>query len=401
MEGVSVTDSITSSSELRQFAAENNGRRKIDVHAALDLHLRAANQIDLLGEHITDIQQRLAAAVSTQSLAPAPVAEAPAPAPVPVQPVGAGQDTSQAALMVLQRVQETANGVLAEAEVVRAEADRTRAEADALAELKAEAALAEARGQAAHIIEAAQERAAQVAAATAEVADRAAFAQRQYRDRTTTLKADAQSIVSLVETMETIAGEDLPPTVTTKPYTEVMAPPSTPPIPAPAPPALVEDVEARVEVPAVESDPAVEVEPLAQPVEEITPVVEEFLPAVAEVAAVQELEAANSPPAFAAAAEEVAIPAEPVAVAVEYVPTLPPPPDATLLPPPPSVAFEPAAATALVGEKDVLDLTEIELEEVLGGKSIDDELFDDEVVIDLTDEVEAPPAQDFEFFSRD
>ncbi len=93
-----MTDSITSSSELRQFAQENSGRRKIDVQAALDLHQRAANQIDLLGEHITDMQQRLASAVSSPDQAPAPVfTEAPA------APVAAGEDSSQAALMVLQR----------------------------------------------------------------------------------------------------------------------------------------------------------------------------------------------------------------------------------------------------------------------------------------------------------
>jgi len=51
--------------------------------------------------------------------------------------------------------------------------------------------------------------------------------------------------------------------------------------------------------------------------------------------------------------------------------------------------------------KDVLDLTEAELEEVLGGKSIDDELFDDDLVIDLTDDAKEPTFQGFELFSRD
>lgn len=49
----------------------------------------------------------------------------------------------------------------------------------------------------------------------------------------------------------------------------------------------------------------------------------------------------------------------------------------------------------------MLDLTETELEEVLGGKSIDDELFDDDLVIDLTDDGKEPASQGFEFFSRD
>ena len=63
-----------------------------------------------------------------------------------------------------------------------------------------------------------------------------------------------------------------------------------------------------------------------------------------------------------------------------------------------SAAATAPAAAAADGE-ELIDLTEAELEQALGGKSIDDELFGDDAVIDLTDESEQ--SKSFEFFSRD
>lgn len=228
-----MTESITSSGELRQFASENSGRRKIDVQESLDLHRRAANQIDLLGEHLTEMQRQVNTAARNPT---APAAVNPMPA------VAAGEDPSKGASIVLQRAQDTADIVIAEAEGISAQAQRTRDEADAIAEAKAKAALAEARGQAAHIIDAAQQRANEVAEATALVADRAAFAQRHYRDKTSGMRADAESLIEMAQRMETVASEDLPTTLTARPFTEATQtpaePPTTPPVPAPAPAAL-------------------------------------------------------------------------------------------------------------------------------------------------------------------
>lgn len=398
-----MTDSITSSSELRQFATENDGRRKIDVLASLDLHKRAANQIDLLGEHITDLQKRLAAAVS----APAGTVAPPTPMPTPVAAPVAGEEPGQAALMILQRAQDTAEQVLSEATQIRADAERTRNEADALAKAKADAALAEARGQAAHIIEAAQQRANEVAEATTVVADRAAFNQSKFRDRAAGLRADAQSVVALAESMELAATEELPATLTKRPYTE--------PIGQPAPVAAVPD---PMPEPAAAPAPAVVAEPVAVP--EPAPIGEVVLddaPATVEVT--QEAMAAvvetQQPPVPAPAPVAAELPPPPSADAVAELmedavaaapadTELPPPPDPALLPPPPSVEFaapEAPAAADIVDGKDVLDLTEGELEQVLG-KSIDEELFDeDDAVIDLTEEKAATNGQGFEFFSRD
>lgn len=382
-----MTESITSSGELRQFASENSGRRKIDVQQSLDLHQRAANQIDLLGEHLPEMQRKLNAAGREQS--PAVASE-----PVAKPSLAAGEDPSQAALIVLQRAQETAEVAIAEAEEISAQAQRVRDEADAIAELRAEtmaeAAMAEARGQAAHIIDAAQQRASEVAEATALAADRSAFAQRQYRNKTSSLRIDAESLVEIAQRMESVAGEDLPATLTARPFTDATLapaePPTTPPVPAPAPAALADssalDPEDEIEEEIVLEDDAAA--KLAAAPDVLPP------PPVVEAATVL------PPPRAAAVVEEVAAPAA----------TLPPPPDASLLPPPPAVSN---GAPAAVGRteflpppsKDVLDLTETELEEVLGGKSIDDELFDDDLVIDLTDDEKEPASQGFEFFSRD
>jgi hypothetical protein len=71
-----VTENTTNSAELRQFAADNTGRRKIDVEASLDLHRRAANHIDALNEHVNDLRHR----VTNGTAAPAPAPPVAAPA---------------------------------------------------------------------------------------------------------------------------------------------------------------------------------------------------------------------------------------------------------------------------------------------------------------------------------
>ena len=319
-----MTENTTNSAELRQFAADNTGRRKIDVEASLDLHRRAANHIDALSEHVNDLRQR----VTTGD---------PAPAPAPAVAVN-GEDPSHSALMILQQAQQTADQTIAEANQILADAERTRREADALAQAKADTALAQARVEAAGIIEAAETRAGEVAAATAVAAERAVEAQRAYQAKATSLRTDAEGVVALARSMENVAAEDLPPALTEEPFT-----------------APIHEVPAA----AVAAAPVVEVAPEPEaPVEAI--------------------------------ADEVAAAPAPA--------DLPPPPAAAgpdLLPPPPA----PAPAAAAADGEELIDLTEAELEQALGGKSIDDELFGDDAVIDLTDESEQ--SKSFEFFSRD
>ncbi|MGI9622406.1 MAG: hypothetical protein ACR2PK_06175, partial [Acidimicrobiales bacterium] len=185
-----MNDRITSSGELRQFASDNTGRRKIDVEYSLDLHRRSAAVIDGLNEEIAGLKRALASATDG-TVAPA--------APLAIEPA---EDPSEAALLVLRQAQATAEQTLAEAQEVRAQADRTKTEAEALAQAKADAAISQARGEGAHLIEQAEARAAEVAAATAVEADRTAFSQRQFRDRAATLRADAEAMVQLAETME-------------------------------------------------------------------------------------------------------------------------------------------------------------------------------------------------------
>lgn len=320
-----MTENTTNSAELRQFAADNTGRRKIDVEASLDLHRRAANQIDALSEHVNDLRHRVT--TGGEIAVPAPPA---APAPT------AGQEPSQSALMILQQAQQTADLTIAEANQVLADAERTRREADALAQAKADTALAQARVEAAGIIEAAEARAGEIAAASAVAAERAAKAQRAYLAKAADLRADAEGVVALARSMESVAGEDLPAALTEEPFTKP----------------IQRDVAAAAAV--AEADEAA-----AAPVDLAPPAAEaDLLP---------------PPPAPEVAASE-----------------LPPPPAADALPPPP-----PPAAT----DDDLIDLDEVDLEQALGGKSIDDELFGDDVVIDLTEESE--DAKSFEFFSRD
>ncbi len=344
-----MTENTTNSAELRQFAADNTGRRKIDVEASLDLHRRAANHIDALSEHVNDLRQR----VTTGD-------PAPAPAPAPAVAV-TGEDPSQSALMILQKAQQTADQTLAEANQVLADAERTRREADALAQAKADTALAQARVEAAGIIEAAESRAGEVAAATAVAAERAIEAQRSYHAKATSLRADAEGVAALARSMENVAGEDLPTALTEEPFTKPIH--ETP-------------------VAAAAVAPVVEVAP--EPEAPAEPVAEEPVVAAAP---------ADLPPPPAAAGPDLLPPPPaptPEVVAVEA--ELPPPPAAEVLPPPP------APAPVAVSE-DLIDLTEAELEQALGGKSIDDELFGDDAVIDLTDESEQ--TKSFEFFSRD
>ena len=349
-----MTENTTNSAELRQFAADNSGRRKIDVEASLDLHRRAANHIDALNEHVNDLRHRVAN--GTTAPAPAPAVAAPA----------AGEDPSQSALMILQKAQQTADQTIAEANQVLADAERTRREADALAQAKADTALAQARVEAAGIIEAAESRAGEVAAASAVAAERAVEAQRAYHSKATALRADAEGVVALARSMENVAGEDLPPALVEEPFTKPIH--ETPAAPAP--------VAEAAPAPVVETAPEPEV------VAEVP---------VAEEAAAAAPAPADLPPPPAPAPDLLPPPPAPEVAAPAS--ELPPPPAAETLPPPPAPA--PVAAE---GEQ-LIDLTEAELEQALGGKSIDDELFGDDVVIDLTDESEQ--SKSFEFFSRD
>ena len=346
-----MTENTTNSAELRQFAADNTGRRKIDVEASLDLHRRAANHIDALSEHVNDLRQR----VTTGD---------PAPAPAPAVAVN-GEDPSHSALMILQQAQQTADQTIAEANQILADAERTRREADALAQAKADTALAQARVEAAGIIEAAETRAGEVAAATAVAAERAVEAQRAYQAKATSLRTDAEGVVALARSMENVAAEDLPPALTEEPFT-----------------APIHEVPAA----AVAAAPVVEVAP--EPEAPVEVIADEVAAAPAP---------ADLPPPPAAAGPDLLppppAPAPEVAAAVST--ELPPPPAAEVLPPPPA----PAPAAAAADGEELIDLTEAELEQALGGKSIDDELFGDDAVIDLTDESEQ--SKSFEFFSRD
>lgn len=347
-----MTENTTNSAELRQFAADNTGRRKIDVEASLDLHRRAANHIDALSEHVNDLRQRVTNGDP-----------APAPAPAPAVAV-TGEDPSQSALMILQKAQQTADQTIAEANQVLADADRTRREADALAQAKADTALAQARVEAAGIIEAAEARAGEVAAATAVAAERAVDAQRAYHSKATSLRADAEGVVALARSMENVAGEDLPPALVEEPFTK----------PVQRDEVAVAPVAAA---PVVELAPEPEV--LAEPI-----AVEE--PVLAAAPAPADL----PPPPAAAGPDLLPPPPAPAPEVAAAASELPPPPAAEVLPPPPAPVAE---------ADELIDLTEAELEQALGGKSIDDELFGDDVVIDLTDEAEQ--AKSFEFFSRD
>ena len=347
-----MTENTTNSAELRQFAADNTGRRKIDVEASLDLHRRAANHIDALSEHVNDLRQRVTNGD-------------PVPAPAPAPAVAAsGDESSQSALMILQQAQQTADLTLAEANQVLADAERTRREADALAQAKADTALAQARVEAAGIIEAAEARAGEVAAATAVAAERAVEAQRAYQAKATSLRTDAEGVVALARSMENVAGEDLPAALTEEPFTK--------PIQRDEAPAV-----AVAAAPVVEA--AQEPEAPAEPVVVDEPVVAAAAPAPADL-----------PPPPAAGPD--LLPPPPAPEVAPAASELPPPPAAEVLPPPPAPA--PVAET-----EELIDLTEAELEQALGGKSIDDELFGDDVVIDLTDESEQ--SKSFEFFSRD
>ncbi len=390
-----MTDNTTNSAELRQFAADNSGRRKIDVDASLDLHRRAANHIDALSEHVNELRQRVAAGETATPVQPA--------APAVAAPT---EDASTSALMILQHAQSTADQTIADAQTaadrtvadanqVLADAERTRREADAMAQAKADTALAQARVEAAGIIEAAEARAAEVAAATAVAAERAVDAQRAYMHKATSLRADAEGVVALARSMESVAGEDLPPALTEQPFTSPVhrseAAVVTEPIPpVPADPAPVADTT------QVESEAAAEVA-AAAPVD--IPAPDQALDQPEAPAAQADL----TPAPVAGLAEAPVAQADvPPAPAADL---LPPPPitvtDDSALPPPPVVEAElpPPPAVATNGT-NLIDLTEAELEAKLDGKSIDDELFDEDVVIDITEDAEAG-AKDFQFFSRD
>ncbi|MEM7288458.1 MAG: hypothetical protein AAF480_19100, partial [Actinomycetota bacterium] len=322
-----MTENTTNSNELRQFAADNAGRRKIDVEATLDLHRRAANQIDALSEHVNDLRQRVASGDI-------------APAAAPVAPT-VGEEPSQSALLILRNAQETADQTIAEANHVLADAERTRREADAMAQAKADTAVAKARVEGASIIEAAEVRANEIAAASIVAAERATDAQRAYHSKASSLRADAEGVLALARSMETVAGEDLPEALTAEPFTEpiqrdeIAAAPAPAPVPAPVPePTPVPEAAA----------------PAPAPVEDVTPAPEVAAPAP-EVAAPAPVEDAAPAPAQA---DLPPPPAPEVAVATE----LPPPPAAEVLPPPPAAEVLPPPPAPVATDAELIDLTE-------------------------------------------
>ncbi len=315
-EGAAVTESITSSDELRQFATENDGRRKIDVEACLDLHRRAANQIDLLARHVSELRGQLEAATAAGTPQPS-----------------SNEDAAQAALLVLQRAQATADQTIAEASRVRAEAEAIRQQADGEARARADAALDEARVEAQHIVDAARIQAAEITNANAQAAERVAEAEQRFRDRIRMLRADAESLVDLTRELEegTAAATDEPAA------DEPQVAPTQPKAQEPAPASLATPPDRSAEA-GEQQAPALATEPLPPPP-----------PPPPEPAA-----AAPTASASTAGAPEAAAP------------------DIQFLPPPPP--------------KELYELSEHELEEALEGRSIDDELFGDDVVIDLRDE---------------
>ncbi len=321
-----MTDIITTSSELRQFAGENNGRRKIDVDASLDLHRRAADQIDELSARMSELQARLRAASDAQTVA--------------ARSATGDDDSAQAALLVLQRAQATADQAIAEANRIRSDAETVRQQADAEAQARADAALAEARVRAQQMVEAAEAKAAQIAAANAEAAEQAAAIERQYHERIRSLREEAESLVEMARRIEEGT------TPADEPGTDI-------------------DLTGAPVQTVSEEEPAPT--PAALPDLPPPPVIAEPEQPGAEVAA---LATAPPPPPPSPARD-----ATPTGAEADFRP-----------PPPP---------------KELYELSESELEHALEGRSIDDELFDDDVVIDLRDDESEQSPTSYELYGRD
>lgn len=383
---------ITSSSELRGFVADNTGRRKIDTEASLELHVRAATQIDLLTQELEEFEER------SKHMAAAPPAPAPAEQPT---------DPSSSAMMLLRNAQVAADETLTEAADMRAKAAAALAEAEARAKARAEEATAEAmaraeqaiadarltadrtladaqseadraradaRNEAARIVELARAEADSIADATGKVRDRAEFIQRQYLDKAGIVRREAEALADFSRQVETFAKSDM------------VLPPFDPDAVEPANAAPAHEATSAAEtdepVAAAAAAPAPAAEPAPAPAPIAEPVIAPDHPAIAES------------PAAATPDSHLAL------VADEPDAALPPPP------PPPAITEEPAAPAASAEflppppKVDVLDLTEDELADVLDGRSIDDELFDDDEVIDLTDGADNT-SDNFQFFGRD
>ncbi len=309
-----MTERITSSTELRSFVADNTGRRKIDAEASLELHIRAAKQLDMLSQQVADMQARLSDAGS--------VAVAPAP------PIATGSDVSESAMMLLRNAQTAADETLAEASRMRADAASTLESADSSAQAKADAALDGARSEARELVSAAEIEAAELISNSNTAVERAKFIERQYIEKAGAVRREAEALVEFSRQVESLAdgGIEADPVVDDDTTASLLAPP-----PPPAP-------EARATEEPVSEAPIVEAPIVEAPIVE-DPVFEE--------------------PVLQAA------PPEPVSEALPATEFLPPPP--------------PPSAT------DILDLTEAELDDVIGDSSIDDELFGDEI-IDIREE---------------
>jgi len=300
-----MTERITSSTELRSFVADNTGRRKIDTEASLELHIRAAKQLDMLSQQVADMQARLSDASS------------PAAAPAPLIP--AGSDASESAMMLLRNAQTAADQTLAEASQMRSDAASTLQSAESDAQAQADAALEGARAEARSLVNAAEVEAGELVTSSNKAVDRARFIERQYIEKAGAVRREAEALVDFSRQVESLAdsGIDADSASGEESANSVLASPPPPPAdPAPE----TQAVEAPL-VDAVPEAPVVEAPPLEAPVAEPVEVIEEALPA------------------------------------------------SQFLPPPP-----PPSAT------DILDLTEAELDEVIGDESLDDELFGDDVI---------------------
>ncbi len=352
-----MTDQITSG-ELRGFVADNTGRRKIDTEASMELHVRAATQIDALSHQVAELNARVAdaeaAAAAAQSTPAAPAAQ---------------QDPTDAAMMLLRNAQTAADQTIAEAERIKAEAASALDVAQQAATAEADRQLTDAREQAQAIIAAANEEAAQalvdanaraasMLSANEKALDRADFIQRQYVEKASTVRQEAEALVEFSRQVESLAGTDLTIPDLPEEFAQLDSAPKPPPPVA---------------------EPFVEAPQAAAPVAEPSPFVEEA-PAEEAVAEAPHVEA---PPAPAAEiTPDIAVFDQEVA-SVE--------PNSSFLPPPP-----PPAAI------DILDLSESDLEGALDSSDdIDDDLFGeaDDDVIDLRDEADKL-SEDLQFFGK-
>lgn len=402
-------ESITSSSELRGFVADNTGRRKIDTEASLELHIRAATQIDLLTQELAELERRLADARSAADNQPrhSPPAQA-----------ATDEDATSSAMMLLRNAQAAADETLAEAAQLRARAAAELADAEAQARVRADNAVAEAvanaersvaearmradavlsdaRAQAQQIVEHAHGEADTLRRANDTARDRAEYIQRQFLDRAHNAQREADAladfsrqIVSFAETEFVPSFDGAPPAAEASPdaLTDTAGSGDE------AAPAAVDSTEGAWSATDTTGEAERDADVVAAATEPTT--------------AANEAPAMDTPSPVASSLPDPPAPRESedfeshlTLVADEPDATLPPPPP----PPPPALDQQPeeSAPTDVLPpppSADILDLTEEQLANVLEGTSIDDELFDDEV-IDLTEDADAT-SDGFQFFGRD